>query len=186
MRRSILTILHMPKPSIAKINVRAWAIRICLVLAVSFWIPLAHGTFQIPDLIIIDGEEHILNFGSVSSAPFEQLLYHRPWTKYLLKPYRREFCTASWSGFRATWGLQDDKLILLKLISDPCGSNKTEVPLSVIFWPQEPPILASWFSGTLSVSLPESHGSVLILEIEDGIAIRQERRVVGAREKLAQ
>lgn len=144
-----------------------------LILILLFWAPLALSTVQRPDSIIIDGEERIL-VGIVTSEPLEQLLDRRPLAKYRLSWFRREFCTASWIGFRAIWKLQDDKLFLVSLISDPCGSNTTEVPLSMVFWPRRAPILASWFSGTLFVTGGESGRGVLIVGIRKGRVVHQE------------
>jgi hypothetical protein len=179
MRQLSVRGFHTLKVCAGRMRIRMSMIRIGFAVPILLWAPLALSTVQIPDLIIVDGEERQL-YGPAGSLPFEELLRHRPEIKRRLAFYPTEICSAAWSGFRATWSLKDDKLLLIKLISDPC-SKESEVPLRLVFFPEKPPIAATWFSGTLVVMPDESHGAELVIEIQNGVAVRFATKVLSDR-----
>jgi hypothetical protein len=76
-------------------------------------------------------------------------------------PRPREFdatSTACWRGYIGTWKIEGGRLCLLKLIrerweiDEETGESRDweeEIPLSLLFGEEKPPILAVWYSGVL-------------------------------------
>ena len=136
---------------------------------------------QIPDEIVIDGTTRAL------------LTEPEPFVRYLkdsgqhakLKPYMDgSLCSASWRGFRAYWTIADAKLLLVKLLANPCSRQQPkDVPLTVFFPDHSGPVLAEWFSGELLVPLGRRLWDLylfehyLLITVERGIVInRRESR----------
>lgn len=121
---------------------RTTALLVLLLLAAP---SLARATAQIPDEIVIDGESRIL-----FTEPFLQYLSESVHAKF--KPYLNwPPCTASWRGFRAFWRVEDAKLLLIKLLANPCDRHPTEIPLITFFPDHSGPVPATWYSGKLVV-----------------------------------
>jgi hypothetical protein len=132
----------------------------------------------------------------IDGEPQRLITEPEPFVRYLddsgqhakLKPYlNEEMCSASWRGFRAYWEIADAKLLLVKLLANPCDQPK-EVPLTVFFPDSSGPVFARWFSGVLLVPLGKRLQYVhsgyesrferyLLLTVESGIVInRRESR----------
>jgi hypothetical protein len=151
-----------------------------LMLLMAFTPSLVSATAQIPDEIVIDGNTRAL------------LTEPEPFVRYLddsgqrakLQPYLNGgICSASWRGFRAHWQIADAKLLLVKLLANPCDPQPKEVPLTVFFPNHSGPVLAGWFSGELLVPLGRRLQDLylfehyLLIRVERGIVInRRESR----------
>ncbi len=151
-----------------------------LMLLMAFTPSLVSATVQIPDEIVVDGTTRAL------------LTEPEPFVRYLkdsgqhakLQPYLNgAICSASWRGFRAYWKIADAKLLLVKLLANPCDRQPKEVPLTVFFPDHSGPVLARWFSGELLVPLGRRLQDLylfehyLLITVERGIVInRRESR----------
>jgi len=97
-------------------------------------------TIQIPDELKMDGELWNLKY----YYPIESLLE-------AISPQTRfdDSSSALNRGTVATWMIEDDRLYLIELLSG-CRQNAPSV-LNVVFPGSFPPILATWYSGPLSL-----------------------------------
>jgi hypothetical protein len=151
-----------------------------LMFLLAFTPSLVSATVQIPDEIVIDGNTRAL---LTEPEPFERYL-NDSGQHAKLQPYLNgAMCSASWRGFRAYWKIADAKLLLVKLLANPCDRQPKEVPLTVFFPDHSGPVLAGWFSGGLLVSLgrrlQDSYlfERYLLITVERGIVInRRESR----------
>ena len=106
----------------------------------------AFATAQIPETLVLDG-----NAKALFTNPLDPWL-REPGNAEKIKPYiSPQRCSASWRGYAGTWEIKNEQLMLLKLRSNPCSQQSNEIPLSVLFPGQAAPIVASWFSGRLTV-----------------------------------
>ncbi len=106
----------------------------------------AFATAQIPETLILDGQG--------------KALFTNPLDPWLREPGNEEKvgsyisaqrCSASWRGYAGTWEINNERLVLLKLRANPCSQKVNEIPLAALFPGQAAPIVASWFSGQLTV-----------------------------------
>lgn len=105
----------------------------------------AFATAQFPETLLFDGQKV-----SLFTNPLDGYLKD-PAHAARLKPYLHEKrCTASWRGYVGTWEISGGMLYLLRVAANPC-SGKLDVPLNVLFPGQKEPIVATWFSGRLTV-----------------------------------
>ena len=157
-----------------------------LMLLLAFAPSLASATAQMPDEIVIDGEPRPL---FTEPEPFVRYLDDAGQHPRLGPFLDGSLCSASWRGFKAYWKIDDAKLLLVKLLANPC-TQSNEVPLTVFFPGHSGPVLARWFSGELLVPLGRrlqyvhlGYGSryerYLLLTVESGIVI--DRRESGER-----
>lgn len=160
--------------------------RLIVFVMLIAWAPAVFSTAQIPDVLLLDGKEVRLH-----TQPIRPLLARDPELRGRLLEHGnqliRETCSASWIGLRATWTISDGQLVLVKLVSNPCRSNPINIPLSMISGKRNAPVLASWFSGELTVPQGElvehihmgfesRYESYLVITVENGRIVRQERR----------
>jgi hypothetical protein len=146
------------------------------MLLMAFSPSLVSATTQIPDEIVIDGKTRAL-----ISEP-------EPFVRYLkdsgqhakLQPYLNgSICSASWRGFRAYWRIEDARLLLIKLLANPCDRQPKEVPLTVFFPDDSAPVFAGWFSGELLVPLGSRLRDLylfehyLLITVERGLVINR-------------
>ena len=108
--------------------------------------PLAFATAQIPETLILDGTERAL-----FTNPLDPWLREHGNADKLLSYISEQRCSASWRGYAGNWEIRNDQLVLVKLRVNPCGQKSTDVPLSALFPRQTAPIVATWFSGRLTV-----------------------------------
>ena len=111
-----------------------------------------------------------------------------------LKPYISPGrCTASWRGYSGRWEIRGDKLVLLGLNGSPCSQNPRVIPLSELFPGQPEPVVASWYSGSLTIpdgrqtqyvhmGYMSRYERYILLQIERGQVVS--RRVVGGSSAL--
>jgi hypothetical protein len=96
-----------------------------LMLLIAFTPSLVSATVQIPDEIVIDGTTRAL---LTEPEPFVQ--YLNDFGQHAkLQPYLNgAICSASWRGFRAYWKIADAKLLLVKLLANPCDRQPSLTP----------------------------------------------------------
>jgi hypothetical protein len=98
-------------------------------------------TAQIPELIIIDGETHLL-----CEEPIEyyfQLINKRPSFKWP--------STSLWRGYRGTWLIKNKQLYLTNLETYFDEGDNKFFNWRILFQNCSGDIKASWYSGTLRV-----------------------------------
>lgn len=137
----------------------------------------ALATAQFPDILIYKGKPQ-----PVFSNPLES--YFGPKNPRPAGVFRFS-CTAVWRGYVATWEIVASHLYLVKLVKGTCAKNPPEIPVSMIFPDQQPPVKATWFSGILRVPLGKrlqyvhmGYGSTyakeLLLTIEKGAVVKEQ------------
>lgn len=132
---------------------RRWAAA-CLMLCAAASPVLA--TEQIPDTIRIDGDTRPL-YSEPLGAWLDEAEH---WTVFRgLFLDTRGPCSANWRGYRADWQLQNDRLLLWRIVRGACASNPPEVALEKLFPGRDTPIEADWYNGTLLVPLGEAGGN---------------------------
>jgi len=104
------------------------------------------ATGQIADELLIGGKRELLH-----TLPLTTELEDKYREQILLKYSRGGRCTASWRGYRATWELQRDQLLLRNILANPCDNPPVEIPLEEMFPDRATPIVATWFTGKLIV-----------------------------------
>ncbi len=107
----------------------------------------SQATEQIPDKILVDGQEYVL----LSKSPFDVLL-GRPDMGTALKDSVNQTgpkCTANWRGYVATWEIKEKRLLLRSLNLNGCGEQPKLLPLSTFFLNQDSPVDTVWLSGIL-------------------------------------
>ena len=107
----------------------------------------SQATEQIPDKILVDGQDYVL----LSGSPFE-VLVGRPDMGAALKDAVNRTgpkCTANWRGYVATWEIKEKRLLLRSLNLNGCGETPTLLPLSTFFLKQDSPVDTVWHSGIL-------------------------------------
>ncbi|MBD9369855.1 hypothetical protein [Xanthomonas sp. XNM01] len=132
---------------------RGWLFSLLLAALLLTVLVPASATEQIPDAILVDGQERPLY-----SEPFGMLLDTPAHWKHFREASgigRRGPCTANWRGYRAWWSLQDDRLWLQRMVYGACNADAPAADLSLYFPGQSAPVAADWYSGTLVVPLGE-------------------------------
>jgi hypothetical protein len=159
--------------------------RLFVLIMLVAWAPAVFSTAQLPDLLLLDGEELKLH-----TQPISPLLESDPKLRGRLLEHGnqiRTVCSASWIGLRATWTISDGELFLVKLVSNPCSSSPTNIPLSKISGKRNAPVFASWFSGELIVpqgklvehvhmGFASRYERYLVINVEEGRVLRHELR----------
>jgi hypothetical protein len=154
-----------------------------LLAVLAFLMPFSSAVFataQIPETLIMDGSGR-----SLFTNPLD------PWLRVdsnadKLKPYISvQRCSASWRGYAGTWEIDKDRLMLVKLKADPCNQKSTEIPLSALFPGQSGSVIATWFSGRLTVpdgkqiqyvhmGYMSKYERYILLQIELGIVVHRQ------------
>ena len=109
----------------------------------------SRATEQVPDKILVDGEEYVL----LSQSPFGALL-NRPDMNSALNDAVNQAgpkSTANWRGYVATWEIRDKRLLLRSLDLNGSGEKPQLLPLSTFFLGQNSPVDTVWYSGTLLI-----------------------------------
>ena len=103
----------------------------------------AFATAQFGDGLVYKGETV-----SIFSNPLESFFNkENPRPNDLFKPR----CSACWRGYVATWKIENGYLYLIKVVEGSCGSNPKEIEISKVFPKGNPPIKATWFTGTIRI-----------------------------------
>lgn len=106
---------------------------------------LAGATAQIPDGISYEGRGYALY-----SQPIHALLRAKPDVQARVERYIGPRCSASWSGLRAEWLIEDGRLFLVRLEANPCDREPDVIPLRKLGARRgETRIFAGWYSGEL-------------------------------------
>lgn len=106
----------------------------------------ALATAQIPETLVLDGQGRAL-----FTNPLDPWL-REPTNAEKLKSYiSPQRCSASWRGYAGTWEIHNERLVLVRLRSDPCSQKSTDVPLTALFPGRVGAVVATWFSGSLTV-----------------------------------
>lgn len=150
-------------------------------LAASLAASFAGATAQIPDGISYQGQGYALY-----SQPIHALLRSEPGVRTRVERYIGPRCSASWSGLRAEWLVEDDRLYLLRLEANPCEREPDVVPLRKLGARRgETRIFAGWFSGELRIpqgrELEYVHMGFQSVFERDLFLTIEEGRVVGRR-----
>lgn len=114
-----------------------------IALSVCLLASTAYGTRQEPEKILYKGQEYRL-----ACVPLEKYFdANHPKPKEL-----RQTRTSCWRGYIGTWEIKD-KTLYLKSIGRHRDESMQEIPLSLVFKGQKPPIKATWYTGVLRIPL---------------------------------
>ncbi len=135
----------------------------------------ANATTQIPDQIVLDGHEWPL-----LNDPVAALYVGMERNLELMSKVPKPTCSANWRGYKAYWKIDDSRLFLLRVVTNPCSGSTTELPIDVIVPGESAPVLASWYSGTLTIGvgkplrkggLDPEYDRYLILRVDHGVVL---------------
>ncbi|MFC3716581.1 hypothetical protein ACFONC_10485 [Luteimonas soli] len=120
---------------------------IIAILALSTMFPsMALATAQIPDRILIDGQDYALN-----TNPLTPRLVASGW----LPPKEAMVSSANWRGYTASWEIADGKLVLrdatILVAGEEPGDYTPKSILGDLFPSAAAPVVADWYSGALIV-----------------------------------
>lgn len=104
----------------------------------------AGATAQIPDSVIIDGEEYALN-----TNPLESYVQGKE-----LIPENASRSTANWRGYVATWEISNGTLVLTRVdirLYDKASREHSRKNIRSTLFPNQSRVVASWYSGALIV-----------------------------------
>lgn len=103
------------------------------------------ATAQIPDAIRLDDE-----VSGLHSEPLNAMIF-RLGTDWLKREDALGSCSANWRGYRAFWTIQDNKLLLERVVVDACAEKPREVSISTLFPGKSAPVAADWYTGVLTI-----------------------------------
>ena len=114
--------------------------RVLTALSVCLMASTAYGTQQTPEKLLYKGQEYRL-----ACVPLEKYFdANHP------KPAEmRQTSTNCWRGYVGTWEIKDKKLYLQSLARFRGSRSMEEIPCSLVFKDQKPPIEATWYTGVL-------------------------------------
>lgn len=154
-----------------------------LVVTLIFLPAILFGTAQIPDRIVIDGEEHALYAEPLESYPWKE--NERP------KVFSEgSISSANWRGYVATWKIEDGSLMLTNIQKEYWDGSEgretkyKDIPIERVFPSKQLPIDAKWFDGRIRIPKGEmvsyvhmGYGSrfekEIIYEIENGRVMKR-------------
>lgn len=120
---------------------------IIAILALAAMFPaMALATAQIPDRIVIDGQDYALN-----TNPLTPRLDASGW----LPPKEAMVSSANWRGYTASWEIADGRLVLrdatILVAGEEPGDYTPKSILGDVFPSTEAPVVADWYSGALII-----------------------------------
>ena len=116
--------------------------RILVFLLVGLLVSTAYATQQTPEKLLYKGKEYRL-----ACLPLEKYFDAN-------NPRPREFRvyrTSLRRGYIGTWEIKDKKLYLRSLARHGRNRSMKEIPISIVFKDQKPPIKATWCTGVLRI-----------------------------------
>lgn len=128
----------------------------------------AQAKAQIPEAIELGGKKEML-----FTEPFAVFLDANETARKTLEREMSAPCSAAWRGYQGQWAIRDGKLYLDALIANPCSKPERQLPLKAFFPGTSGPVLAEWFTGSLTVP----QGKLVRYE-HMGYASRYERYLV--------
>ena len=145
----------------------------------------AHATAQIPDHLLVDGQESQL----FAEPLFPYLKQNKDSFGALMK-HATQVCSAAWRGYQAKWEIRENQVFLVALFANPCSKESPEIPLAELFPGASSPIPAKWYSGTLRIpqgkmleyvhmGYQSKYERYLVLTVTDGLVTG--RRIEGAK-----
>jgi hypothetical protein len=152
-----------------------------LVFLMCLFTSVAFATSQLEEQIMYNGERR-----DMSSRPLESYFNEN-------HPRPREFSmhgwfgSSCWRGYIGYWQIENDFLYLERLLH--CyGDDEDEIPLSMIFKEDKPPIKAIWCTGDLKLPegrrlLADIHEKDIIITVKNGQVVSE--RIVDNKEKYA-
>lgn len=115
--------------------------RYILVILIIISSERAFATAQYGDLLIIQGDTTWIN-----SNPLEGY-FNNKGARTIGDIKMQGTCTALWRGYVATWELENDSLFLVRIQTDYCGDNPTEIDLFEEFHTKK--VFADWVNTTI-------------------------------------
>lgn len=128
---------------------------VATIAGIAVTVGSANATDQLPDQIIVDGSQPLaLDASRKLMDPLFAAVVRFKAASQVPGIITRNYCSALWRGYVATWEIAEGKLLLRSAILDAC-TNKVPAPLDLIFPGRALPIHADWFSGELTAVLPD-------------------------------
>ncbi|QFT54213.1 hypothetical protein [Microbulbifer sp. THAF38] len=76
-----------------------------------------------------------------------------------------QMCSANWRGYRGSWALEKEMLVLRYLVANACDKSPKPIDVDTIFPNKSYPIAATWYTGKIIVRIgertflsPKEHG----------------------------
>lgn len=119
---------------------------IAVVALAAIFPTMALATAQIPDRILIDGQDYALQ-----TNPLESWLAASEWKP----PEEATISSANWRGYTASWEITEGQLVLrdvtIQVVADGSGDYAPQSILGDLFPSTAAPVVADWYSGALIV-----------------------------------
>jgi hypothetical protein len=155
---------------------RAWRWLALVWMAVTAWSVAA--TEQIPDRLDLDGQTRRLLAEPLAPA----LDVPATWARFVAHAGGAlGGCTANWRGYRASWRLDGDRLLLERIELGACSDAPAVLPVAALFPGRQAPLLADWFDGPLLVQLDDAppppdatQATYLLLQLQRGVVVARE------------
>jgi peptidoglycan-associated lipoprotein len=128
----------------------------------------ANATEQQPDRIIVNGSEpyDLLTYDFMKTPFWETLNDPEMFTRWKTL-MGGGMCTSLHRGYVATWEIKNAKLYLTQMRMENCGRGDV-VPLTAFFPDVQGSVLASWYSGVLTIAQAPNPKEYIQFRVENG------------------
>lgn len=106
----------------------------------------SYATEQISEEFVVDGARF-----EIEELPLSSLISSEDFNNKFKKP----LCTANWRGYKGSWALRNNKLVLTYLVLGACSKNPPRIEAKELFDKDQYPVEASWFTGKINVRIGE-------------------------------
>ena len=105
-----------------------------------------NATQQIPEEFEVD----MARF-RIEQQPLDSFISNEDFHK-MFKP---GVCSASWRGYKGSWALRGQKLVLTYLVTDACSKSPKSIDTNKLFGSKRYPVEATWYTGKIIVRIGE-------------------------------
>ncbi|MDP4528749.1 hypothetical protein Q3O59_06845 [Alkalimonas delamerensis] len=127
--------------------------QVLIFLLIFFFVFPLCATQQIKETFVFDGEIYGLEMGPGYKSPLEAL-YSFDEIRLMLD--LKGACTANWRGYKGSWEVKSNQLLLNSLVKDACSKNPPLVDSVLFFGVESYPVKANWFNGQIKVRLSQN------------------------------
>jgi hypothetical protein len=124
-----------------------------IILCLLFIVTSSYATQQIKETFIADGETFGLEMGAIGTSPLEALY---TFEEIHMMLDSKGSCSGNWRGYKGTWEIKNNELLLTSLVKGACDRNPPSVDPVLFFGKKEYPVKAVWFNNTIKVRLTQN------------------------------